>query len=249
MIVLKSRQELAVMRKAGQIVAEAMDVLREAVRPNLTTLELDAIAERFIRDQGAIPAFKGFRGFPGSICTSINEEVVHGIPGERRLRAGDILSIDIGAVVDGFYADAAFTVPVGTVTEEAARLLEVTQGSLVAGICQARAGNHLSDISHAVQQYVESRGMSVVRDFVGHGIGRSMHEDPQVPNFGEPNRGPVLRPGMTLAIEPMVNLGGFEVAIKEDNWTVVTADGRLSAHFEHTICVTEGEAWVLTSKD
>jgi methionyl aminopeptidase len=249
MIVLKSDQELAIMRKAGQIVADAMDVLKEAVRPNLTTLELDAIAERFIRDQGAVPAFKGFRGFPGSICTSINEEVVHGIPGERRLRRGDILSIDIGAVMNGFYADAAFTVPVGIVTEDAARLLEVTLGSLVAGISQARSGNHLSDISHAVQEYVESRGMSVVRDFVGHGIGRSMHEDPQVPNFGEPSRGPVLRPGMTLAIEPMVNLGGFEVTVKEDNWTVVTADGRLSAHFEHTICITGGEAWVLTSKD
>ncbi len=246
MIIIKSGEELKIMREAGRVVAETMGHLKQAVQPGISTLELDNIAEDFIRAHNAVPAFKGFRGFPGSICTSINEEVVHGIPGPRRVKKGDILSIDIGAIVRGFCGDAAFTVGVGSISEEASRLIEVTEGALEEAIRVVRPGNRLSDISHAVQEYVESRGMSVVRDYVGHGIGRNMHEDPQIPNFGEPGRGPLLRPGMTLAIEPMVNTGTFEVAVKEDNWTVVTADGGFSAHFEHTVCVTEAEPLVFT---
>ncbi|MCL6450380.1 MAG: type I methionyl aminopeptidase [Acetobacteraceae bacterium] len=246
MILLKSEQELGYLREAGRIVAESRRVLEDAVRPGVTTAELDELAEKFIRSRGAQPAFKGYRGFPGSICTSVNDEVVHGIPGPRGLKAGDIISIDLGVVYRGYYGDAAFTLPVGEVSPEARRLLQVTEEALWRGIEQARPHRRLSDISWAVQSYVEANGFSVVRDYVGHGIGVSMHEEPQVPNFGPPGLGPELVPGMTLAIEPMVNQGGPEVVLDPDQWTVRTRDGGLSAHFEHTVAVTPRGPWVLT---
>ncbi len=246
MIILKSSDELEHMKRAGNLVAKTIDRLKEAVRPGITTAELDKLAENVIRKHGGIPAFKGYHGFPASICTSINEQVVHGIPSLRKLEEGDIISIDIGAVVDGFYGDAAITLPVGAVSDEAQKLLKVTEGSLMAGIEMALAGNRLSDISHAVQNFAEQRGFSVVRDYVGHGIGRNMHEDPQIPNFGAPGRGPRLETGMVLAIEPMVNAGSYRVETLEDNWTVVTADHSLSAHFEHTIAVTDTGPVILT---
>ncbi|NLY29920.1 MAG: type I methionyl aminopeptidase, partial [Firmicutes bacterium] len=214
--------------------------------PGITTASLDALAEEFIRDHNAIPAFKGYNGYPASICVSVNEEVVHGIPGARVLKGGDIVSIDIGVVVDGFYGDMARTYPVGEISEEAKRLISVTETALKKGIAAAVVGNRISDIGHAVQSCVEAHGMSVVRDFVGHGIGRNMHEEPQIPNFGRPGYGPRLKPGMVLAIEPMVNVGGWEVVVLSDNWTVVTADRSLSAHFEDTVAVTEGGPLVLT---
>ena len=222
------------------------DVVAAAVRPGITTASLDALAEEFIRDHDAIPAFKGYNGYPASICVSVNEEVVHGIPGARVLKGGDIVSIDIGVVVDGFYGDMARTYPVGEISEEAKRLISVTETALKKGIAAAVVGNRISDIGHAVQSYVEAHGMSVVRDFVGHGIGRNMHEEPQIPNFGRPGYGPRLKPGMVLAIEPMVNVGGWEVIVLSDNWTVVTADRSLSAHFEDTVAVTEGGPLILT---
>ncbi len=234
------------MRRAGNLVAKTIAMLKDAVRPGITTGELDKLAEGIIRKHGGIPAFKGYYGFPGSICASVNEEVVHGIPGIRKLKSGDIISIDIGTIVEGFYGDAAVTLPVGDISEEAQRLLSVTEGSLMAGIEQVRAGNRLSDISNAVQVFAEGKGFSVVRDYVGHGIGRNMHEDPQIPNFGPPGRGPRLEPGMVLAIEPMVNVGSYRVETLEDNWTVVTADRSLSAHFEHTVAVTEDGPVILT---
>lgn len=234
------------MRDAGKIVARTLDEIKQAVCPGVTTQELDDIAEKLIARQGAIPAFKGYHGFPACICASVNEEVVHGIPGLRKLKDGDIISIDVGAVINGYYGDSALTLPVGSVSAEAARLLEVTEESLYKGIEQAKDGNRLSDISHAVQSHVEAQGFSVVRDYVGHGIGSSMHEEPQVPNFGRPGRGPRLRPGMTLAIEPMVNTGGYEVRTLLDNWTVVTKDSSLSAHFEHTIAITDTGPEILT---
>lgn len=234
------------MRKAGRIVALTLRELEKAINPGVTTGELSALAEDFIRSQRARPAFKGLYGFPASICTSVNEQVVHGIPGPRRLEAGDIISIDVGAEVHGYYGDAAATFPVGEIDSGAARLLRVTEEALYEGIKKAVAGNRLTDISHAIQTYVEKHGFSVVRDFVGHGIGSRMHEDPQVPNFGPPGRGPRLEEGMTLAIEPMVNAGTYEVAVLEDNWTVVTKDGKLSAHFEHTVVVRNGAAEILT---
>ena len=246
MIILKSNEELESMRRAGNLVAKTIAMLKDAVRPGITTGELDKLAEGIIRKHGGIPAFKGYYGFPGSICASVNEEVVHGIPGIRKLKSGDIISIDIGTIVEGFYGDAAVTLPVGDISEEAQRLLSVTEGSLMAGIEQVRAGNRLSDISNAVQVFAEGKGFSVVRDYVGHGIGRNMHEDPQIPNFGPPGRGPRLEPGMVLAIEPMVNVGSYRVETLEDNWTVVTADRSLSAHFEHTVAVTEDGPVILT---
>jgi len=246
MIIRKSQDELQAMREAGRLTALTHDVVAAAVRPGITTASLDALAEEFIRDHDAIPAFKGYNGYPASICVSVNEEVVHGIPGARILRDGDIVSIDIGVVLDGFYGDMARTYPVGEISEEAKRLIAVTETALEKGIAAAVAGNRLSDIGHAVQSYVEAHGMSVVRDFVGHGIGRSMHEEPQIPNFGRPGYGPRLKPGMVLAIEPMVNVGGWEVIVLSDNWTVVTADRSLSAHFEDTVAVTEGGPLVLT---
>ncbi|MBO8129570.1 MAG: type I methionyl aminopeptidase [Peptococcaceae bacterium] len=246
MISKKSQRELSYMREAGRIVAGALREVEKAIRPGITTRELDQIAEDYIRRHGATPAFKGLYGFPASICTSINNEVVHGIPGLRTLENGNIISIDIGTEINGYFGDAAKTFPVGTVSDEALRLLKVTEESLMAGIAMAVAGNRLTDISHAVQSYVESHGFSVVRDYVGHGIGSKMHEDPQVPNFGPPGRGPRLEPGITLAIEPMVNAGSYEVMTLADRWTVVTKDGSLSAHFEHTIAITDAEPEILT---
>ena len=246
MIVLKSQQEIAYMREAGRIVAETLELIRQAVKPDVTTQELDRIADEYIRERGAIPAFKGYNGFPGSICASVNEEVVHGIPGPRKLKNGDIISVDIGTLINGFYGDAAMTFPVGEVTPEVAQLLKVTEESLYKGIAQAVADQRLYDISHAVQIHAEEFGYGVVRDYVGHGIGRKMHEDPQIPNYGAPGRGPRLKPGMTLAIEPMINMGTYEVKTLRDNWTVITRDGKWSAHFEHTIAITDGEPEILT---
>jgi len=246
MIFLKSERELKYLRDAGKIVAQTLEEVRKAVAPDVTTQELDRIAEEFINGRGAIPAFKGYHGFPGNICASINEEVVHGIPGLRRLKTGDNVSIDIGTVINGYYGDAAITVPVGEVDAEVQKLLDVTEQSLYKGIAQAMVGHRLSDISHAVQSHAESHGYGVVRDFVGHGIGRQMHEDPQVPNFGNPGRGPLLKSGMTLAIEPMINLGTHEVKTLADGWTVVTEDKKRSAHFEHTIAVTPDGPEILT---
>lgn len=246
MIVLKSEDELRAMREAGRLVARTHAVVQAAIRPGITTASLDALAEEYIRNHGALSAFKGYNGYPSNICVSINEEVVHGIPGSRTLKEGDIVSIDIGAVVDGFYGDMARTYPVGEVSAEAEQLIAVTKEALAKGVAAAVAGNRLSDIGHAVQSYVEAHNLSVVRDFVGHGIGRSMHEAPQIPNFGRPGRGPRLKPGMVLAIEPMVNIGGWEVIVLSDNWTVVTADGSLSAHFEDTVAVTEDGPLILT---
>ncbi len=252
-IVIKSEREIALMRRAGQIVAKVLEAIRERVRPGITTSELDELAERIIRAEGAIPSFKGYDGgsdrppFPATICASVDNEVVHGIPSRQRvLEEGQILSVDVGAIYQGYHGDAAITVPVGKVSDLAQRLLEVTEGALYAGITAARAGNRLGDISHAIQSYVESRGFSVVREYTGHGIGREMHEGLQVLNFGEPGRGVRLRAGMTLALEPMVNVGDWRTKVLPDGWTVVTYDGSLSAHFEHTILVRDGEAEILT---
>ncbi|WP_018131302.1 type I methionyl aminopeptidase [Effusibacillus pohliae] len=246
MIICKSKTELAIMREAGRIVALTHEELAKAIRPGITTRELDEIAEELIRKHGATPSFKGYHGYPASICASVNEELVHGIPGPRVLREGDIISIDIGAYYQGFHGDSAWTYPVGNISDEAARLLRVTEEALFKGIEQAREGNRLSDIGHAVQKHVEAAGFSVVRDYVGHGIGRQMHEDPQIPNYGPPNRGPRLKVGMTLAIEPMVNVGAYHCKTLADNWTVVTADGSLAAHFEHTVAITENGPEILT---
>lgn len=246
MIVLKSARELKAMRKAGRVVAGALELMRRTVRPGIPTGELDRLAEEYILGSGARPAFKGYRGFPASICTSVNDEVVHGIPGRRVLQEGDIVSIDIGATFDGYYGDAAITLPVGRINPDAEKLLRVTEESLYEGIRMAYPGRRLSDISHAVQTHVEAHGFSVVREYVGHGIGSSMHEDPQIPNFGPPGVGVTLKSGMTLAIEPMVNAGAFEVIIMGDDWTVKTQDGSLSAHFEHTIAITETGPEILT---
>lgn len=246
MIILKSERELSLMREAGRVVARTLELLQKAVEPGITTGELNDLAEKYITSQGALPSFKGYHGFPASICASVNEEVVHGIPGLRTLKRGDIISIDVGALLNGYQGDAAITVPVGEVKPEIAHLLQVTREALELGIQEARPERRLSDISHAVQTHVESQKLSVVREFVGHGIGRNMHEDPQVPNFGSPGRGPRLQPGMTLAIEPMVNLGGPGVMILDNGWTVVTRDGSFSAHFEQTIAITSEGPKVLT---
>jgi methionyl aminopeptidase len=246
MIILKSPMEIEIMRAAGGIVAQTLEKLKEVIKPGITTRELDQLAEEFMIASGAVPAFKGYRGFPASICTSINDQVVHGIPGLNRLENGDIVSIDIGVVYNGYYGDAAATFAVGEISDEAERLIKVTREGLFKGIEQAVEGNRLSDISHAVQRYVEGNGYSVVRDYVGHGIGQNMHEDPQVPNFGMPGKGPRLKEGMVLAIEPMVNQGNYHVRTLKDNWTVVTADGNLSAHFEHTVAITKRGPLILT---
>ena len=233
--------------RAGRVVALTIAFLREQVKPGVTTADLDRLAEEFITGEGAIPAFKGYRGYPATLCTSVNEEVVHGIPSaRRRLEEGDIIGIDVGAIVEGFYGDAAVTLPVGRISDEAARLIRVTEAALAAGLAQVRVGNRLSDISHAVQTVAEDAGYSVVTDFVGHGIGRNLHEDPQVPNFGKPGEGPRLKEGLVLAIEPMVNIGGHEVEVLSDRWTVVTRDKSLSAHFEHTIAITPDGPKILT---
>jgi methionyl aminopeptidase len=245
-IIRKSAAEIETMREAGRITASALRAVGEAVRPGVTTAELDRVAEGVIRDAGAVPAFLGYRGFPASICSSVNDQVVHGIPGRVRLVEGDILSVDVGAVVDGYYGDAALTFAVGTVDEGSARLLAATRAALEAGIAKCVVGGKLFDISHAVQQVVELEGFSVVREYVGHGIGRSMHEEPQVPNYGPPGKGPSLKAGMVLAIEPMVNAGEAAVRSSDDGWTVVTADGSRSAHFEHTVAVTADGPLLLT---
>lgn len=246
MIELKNASQFDRMRTAGRIVGETLDLMRELAKPGITTLELDRRAEEYIRSQGAIPAFKGYSGFPATLCTSVNEQVVHGIPGLRNLESGDIISIDCGAVIDGYFGDAAITLPIGEVSEDLQKLLRVTEEALMLGIEQAKFGNRLYDVSHAVQTHVEANGFSIVRDYVGHGIGRAMHEDPQIPNFGKSGRGPRLEVGMALAIEPMVNMGTYEVQTLKDHWTVVTKDSRPSAHFEHTVAITENGPEILT---
>ncbi len=247
MIVCKSPAELDLMFAANQVVATVRDEVVERVAPGVTTGELDSYAEARVRELGAVPAFKGYRGFPATLCLSLNEEVVHGIPSiQRRLAPGDILGIDLGVKLDGYYGDSAITVPVGNVEPEVARLLAVTEASLQEAIRQCAPGNRVGDISAAVQRHVEPQGFSIVRDFVGHGIGKALHEDPQVPNFGDPGIGPRLRPGMVLAIEPMVNMGGAGVEVLDDGWTAVAADRRPSAHFEHSIAITEEGPWVLS---
>ena len=249
MIVLKSEREIGLMRRAGHILADVMDRLRAAVKPGMSTLEIDEDVEAFIRREGAAPAFKGYRGFPATVCISINEEVVHGIPSARRkIREGDIVGLDLGCIVEGYYADCAFTLAVGPVPANVQKLLDVTRESLDLAIKECWPGRRLSDVSHAVQAHVEAHGLSVVRAFVGHGIGRALHEEPQVPNFGDPGRGPQLRPGMVLAIEPMVTMGSWEIKILDDGWTAVTKDGSLAAHFEHTVALTDGEPEVLTRR-
>lgn len=246
MIFIKNDLEISRMRKAGRIVGETLNLLEQNIRPGITTEELNRIAEEFITKQGAKPSFKGLYGFPASVCISVNTTVVHGIPGNYALKDGDIVSVDCGAFIDGFHGDAARTFPVGNVSEEARKLIEVTKESFFKGIEKAKLGNRLSDISNAIQEYVESQGFSVVRDFVGHGIGRSVHEDPNVPNFGKPGKGPVLVKGMALAIEPMINIGKHNVKTLSDGWTVVTADGSLSAHYENTIAILPEGPEVLT---
>ncbi|HBG23436.1 MAG: type I methionyl aminopeptidase [Syntrophaceticus sp.] len=246
MIVLKSAQEIKYMRQAGQIVAETLQELGNRIRPGVTTEELDEFAEAFIRKAGATPAFLDYQGFPASICASVNNEVVHGIPGLRRLENGDIISIDVGAFYHGYCGDSAYTFPVGEISSEAERLLIVTRQSLDVGIEKAVSGNRIGDIGAAIQAFVEENNFNVVRAFVGHGIGQKMHESPQVPNFGRPDHGQRLEPGMTIAIEPMVNAGTYDVNVMPNKWTVVTKDGSLSAHFEHSIAVTEGQPEILT---
>lgn len=251
MIIRKSAAELEKMRISGRITAATIERVLEAVRPGISTADLDRIAEEAIREQGAIPSFKGYRGFPASICTSIDREIVHGIPSpERILRPGNILSLDFGSIWDGYHSDSAVSVFVGDPPNaETEKLVRVAEEALEAGIAQIRPGGRLSDVSHAIQQVAEGAGFSVVREYVGHGIGRSLHEDPQIPNYGPPGRGPELRPGLVVAVEPMVNLGGWETRLLADDWTVVTADGSPSAHFEHTIAVTEDGHEVLTARD
>jgi methionyl aminopeptidase len=250
-IQIKTPGELDVMREAGLVVARTLQRLTEAVKPGITTADLDAIAEEAIRSAGAIPSFKGYQGFPACICTSVNDEIVHGIPSPSKvLTEGDVISIDCGAIVDGWHGDSAVTVPVGEITPEERLLLEVCEESLWRGLAAGKAGGRLSDIGHAVETYVRGQGdYGIVEEYVGHGIGTAMHMDPAVPNYGLPGRGPVLVPGMCFAVEPMINLGTAETVLLEDDWTVITADGRRSAHFEHTFAVTEDGPWVLTALD
>ncbi len=249
MIEVRSESEIARMERAGAIVARTLGALEEMVAPGVSTMDLEKRAEAIIEEAGGKPAFKGYRGYPASICSSVNEQVVHGIPSARRvLKEGDIVSIDLGVIYDGFYGDAALTVPVGSIEPEVQRLLEVTRQALAVALPEAREGARVSDIGYAVQSYVEGEGFSVVRHFVGHGIGKRLHEEPQIPNFGKPGKGPRLKSGMTLAIEPMVNAGGFDVKVLDDGWTAVTKDGSLSAHFEHTVLVTAKGGRALTIK-
>src|SRR5262245_45572824 len=249
MIVCRSTTELARLQAAGRLVGEVLSELLTLVAPGVTTADLDAVAEKRIHQAGATPAIKGYHGYPASICSSINEEVIHGIPSGRRvLNEGDIVSLDVGVALDGYYGDSAITLPVGAVSEDAAALLRVTEESLYKAIERVRPGARISDLGHAVQTHVEAYGFSVVREFVGHGIGQQMHEEPQVPNYGEPGRGPRLEEGMVLAIEPMVNAGRPAVKVLADGWTAITRDGSLSAHFEHTVAVTKGEPWILTAR-
>ncbi len=248
-IIIKSEREIAIMRQAGRIVATVLDILMKQVKPGMKTKELDVIAGREVERLGGKPSFKGYRGFPANLCVSVNDEIVHGIPGGRVLRQGDIVSLDMGATFKGFQGDAAVTVGVGEISSEARELMATTEGVLKAGIAAARSGARLGEISATIQNYAESRGYSVVREYTGHGIGRELHEEPQIPNFGQPGTGPVLKKGMTLALEPMVNAGDWRTRVGNDQWTVFTADGSLSAHFEHTIAITDGEPEILTSRE
>lgn len=248
MIVLRSDEEIEETRKAGRIVALTLEKLKRYAKPGVQTKELDSIAREEILKRNGYPAFKDYKGFPGNICTSINEVVVHGIPSDRKLKSGDIISLDVGVKFRDYFADAAITIGVGEISEEARKLLKVTEGALYTGIDNAKPGKRLSDISSSIQELVESSGFSVVRSFVGHGIGTRVHEEPEIPNYGEPNRGPKLQRGMVLALEPMVNVGTFEVEILDDGWTAVTKDRKLSAHFEHTIVITDKAAEILTKK-
>ncbi|NTV53890.1 MAG: type I methionyl aminopeptidase [Syntrophaceae bacterium] len=246
MIILKSRPEIEKMRKSNAIVAAILEELSRKIRPGVKTIELDRLSEELALKRGARPAFKGYRGYPYSLCTSVNSEVVHGMPSERELKEGDIVSLDFGILNDGYYGDAAVTVPVGEITPGARKLLKITEEALYKGIAEIKAGNRIGDISSAIQGHVEAAGYSVVRDLVGHGIGKSLHEDPQVPNYGSGGRGIELKPGMVFAIEPMVNEGTYRVEILRDGWTVVTADGKLSAHFEHSVAITENGPVILS---
>ena len=248
MIIRKSASEIEQMERAAQVVAETLQLLADHVVPGITTEELDEIAEEFIRSRGGVPTFKGYRGYPASICTSPNSMVVHGIPGPYTLRDGDVLSVDVGVTFGGFVGDSAYTFPVGEISDDAQRLLDTGEAALAAGIEQVQPGNHLSDIGHAIQLTTEAAGFSVVRSLVGHGVGRQMHEDPQIPNFGEPGHGPILQTGMTLAIEPMITAGGPDVVMHADEWSISTSDGSLAAHFEHTVAVTENGSRILTRK-
>ena len=245
-IILKSRDEIAIMREAGRIVAETLQMLVDRLRPGLVEKELNEIVQREFRKRGVVPTFLGYQGYPATVCVSVNDEVVHGIPGDREIMDGDVVSIDLGCTYKGFVADAAVTVGVGEVSPQAQRLIQVTRDALWRGIAAARAGARLGEVGAAIQSFAEGQGFSVVREYVGHGVGRQMHEEPQVPNYGSPDSGPVLRPGMVLAIEPMVNMGEWRTKRDSDDWTVRTLDGSLSAHFEHTIAITDGEAEVLT---
>jgi len=245
-IIIKTDEEIAAMGEVGRIVAAILEILREKIKPGMETKELDVIAERELKKREAKSSFKGYRGFPANLCTSVNEEIVHGIPGKRVLCEGDIVSLDFGAIYKGFQGDAALTVGVGKINTKAKQLMETTEDSLKAGIDAARQGANLGDVSSAIQTYAESKGYSVVREYTGHGIGREMHEEPQIPNFGLPGSGPVLKKGMVLAVEPMLNVGDWRTRLGDDCWTVLTADGNLSAHFEHTIAITNGEPEVLT---
>lgn len=247
MIVLKSAREIEIIKSNGKLVAQTLELLSQKLKPGIKTKDLDKMAGEFIKKNQAKPAFLGYQGYPANICISIDDEIVHGIPGNRSIEKGQLVSLDVGVYKDGYYADGAATFVVDGVTQEAQKLVEVTEQALNIGIKKAKAGNHLGEISSAIQSYVEENGFSVVRDLVGHGIGKNMHEDPQVPNFGEREKGPVLKPGMVLAIEPMVNVGGYKIRTKPDLWTIATEDGSLSAHFEHTIAITDNGALILTS--
>ena len=250
-VTIKNEREIARMQEAGHVVAVCHQRVQQAIAPGVTTGELDTLVRDTVAEFGAVASFLGYGGFPGHICASVNDEVVHGIPGKRRLRDGDIIAVDIGAILDGWHGDSAWTYPVGTVSESAAALLADTEAALYAGIAQARAGNRIGAIGHAIESFIIERGegrYGLVREWGGHGIGRAMHEDPHVSNFGDPNRGMRLRPGMVIAIEPMVNVGGDDVRVLEDQWTVVTEDGGLSAHFEHTVAITDGDPLILTER-
>lgn len=247
MIITKSREEIATMRRAGEVVAAVIAAVRAAVRPGVSTADMDAIAEQVTRDHGATASFLGYRGFPATICASVNEEIVHGIPSPKRILAeGDLFKLDCGAIIDGYHADSAVTIPVGEVSDEAVKLIETCERALWAGIAEARIGNRLGDIGYAVQTIAEGAGFGVVREYVGHGIGRSLHEEPPVANYGTPGKGLPIREGLVIAIEPMVNAGTHETQLLSDNWTVKTADGRLSAHFEHSVAITANGPWVIT---
>lgn len=246
MIICKTPRELEIMREAGRIVALTHEELKKHIQPGITTKELDAIAEKFIKQHDAYPSFLGYNGFKGSVCASVNEELVHGIPGSRILKEGDVISLDIGAFYNGYHGDSAWTYGVGAISDEAQKLLDVTEKSLFLGLDEAKPGERLSNISHAIQTFVESNGFSIVREYVGHGVGQDLHEDPQIPHYGPPNKGPRLRPGMVLAVEPMVNAGSRYVRTLADDWTVVTVDGKICAHFEHTVAITETGYEILT---